>query len=250
MREATPLVQDYSLPVSRPPHQSIAMKIVTLLLAAAFAAPAYASLGARDIDLDGSIDAYFDPLHHQTWLAQPTSVIGSAALYVLAYAEVASTFDGAWRLPLLLDTSVDAASCSADWTTPQVHCLRKGSSEVSRLASAYGNALPVVSWAGNYGRVSFADVSDVGLGAIVSGSQDEFWGDTHVVQAPFWFLADGDVGVPVQAIPEPKTYALVALGLLVIAWRRLTQRRPIGQPEGTAMQPLALPHGRNRPCAH
>jgi hypothetical protein len=190
------------------------------------------ALQARDIDRNGVTDAYFDPLHNQTWLAQASTVAGSAALYWQAYAEVASTYDAAWRLPLLLDTSVAAASCSVDWATPQVHCVRQGASEVSRLIAAWGDALPVVSWAGNSARVDFDGVPDVALGAILYGSQDMFWGDTYAAYAPFWFLADGDVGVPigdvaaarlaVQAIPEPQTYAMVGLGLLALAWRRYT----------------------------
>jgi hypothetical protein len=183
------------------------------------------ALQARDIDRDGVTDAYFDPLHNQTWLAQASPVAGAASLYWQAYAEVASTYDAAWRLPLLLDTSVPATSCSADWATPQVQCSRPGASEVSRLVAAWGDALPVVSWAGNSGSADFG-FAEVALGAILSGSQDVFWGDTYAAYAPFWFLADGDVGNPVaaarfaaQAIPEPQTYAMLALGLLVIAWR-------------------------------
>jgi hypothetical protein len=199
-----------------------------LLLVCSSAAVA---LQARDIDRDGVTDAYFDPLHNQTWLAQ-ASAAGSASLYWHAYAEAASRFDAAWRLPQLLDASVAAASCSVDWATPQVHCVRHGASEVSRLIASWGDALPVVSWAGNSARVDFDGVPDVALGAILYGSQDMFWGDTYAAYAPFWFLADGDVGVPVggvatarlavQAIPEPQTYAMVGLGLLALAWRRYT----------------------------
>jgi hypothetical protein len=90
---------------------------------------------------------------------------------------------------------------------------------------------------GSNGQYGFEGVFD--LVPVIDRTQGVvgLYGDVAIEASwPLWALADGDIGVKLQAspVPEPETYALIALGLLTLRlrhgqlrqWRGSSSERP------------------------
>ncbi len=193
-----------------------------LLAAGAVQAAGTGQLQARDIDGNGSVDAYFDTGLGVTWLAdanyfaqgQPDTgaypdvgMINMAGSGGQTFPPPPFGLDG-WRLPVAL-TVQDQAECTSEAVGLGLNCVIT-SSELSELnwgGAPFLNTHPD----GNYWLGSrFGDA----IGTFSNGhnsvtNESEMW-------MYAWFVRDGDIGAAVPAIPEPSTYALMVAGLIAL----------------------------------
>lgn len=187
------------------------MKANTLLaaaLVAAFSAHAQ-QLQPRDLDGDGTTDAYFDTAQAVTFLADANTF--AASLFGV---------DG-WRLPIVSTfacTDADGASvqpAASVWCAPT-------ESELSRLSTfaPFENLQPIY-WLG----------TDVPAGPFNGGNATFYsltagHGTTNERNGPAvrWAVHDGDVGgnvASIAVVPEPETWAMFALGILALLAHKL-----------------------------
>jgi len=205
---------------------------------------ANAQLLARDLNSDGSIDAFYDVQQDISWLADanyyvtqgnplsmgfhveepgglPILLPEGRVLHSLAREWVAGlNYFGitGWRLPSRYipagdsELGYDHPACDADG------CTIYGSfaSELSVLRSFMGGASgPFLNVLEGYymtdytfGHViQFVDMYGTTLGGV---SDDHSWVSGHV-----WAVHDGDVGT-ISPVPEPSTYALMLSGLWLV----------------------------------
>lgn len=194
-----------------------------------------AQLAARDINGDGSIDAFYDSVQNLTWLADATfaaTTLGvvndfrqPGEMTVQQSNAWASQLDiygvTDWRLPVSFVPDVQAL-CDAG-SGPA--CTGQGlrfDSELSRLYDQVGTASPFLNsnhlfWTGNYWTGAYSTQQRViyfSFGSGSTGSTDE----TGVPGGHAWAVRDGDVAV--SAVPEPSTYALMLAGLGAVGFIR------------------------------
>jgi hypothetical protein len=197
------------------------------------------TLFARDINGDGAVDAYYDSTRNVTWLADAKAIKGTA-------------FDDGSNIN---DGKVTYASAKSWLAALDVYGVTgwrfPGADLVTMYSTTLGNSSipgsPTTGWT-NTGP--FLNVPDFG----VSGW---YWrGDTPFQDNPFpapgeplksnilaadslgapiyivavtasynaWAVKSGDVPQAV-AIPEPTTWALILIGVGVLAWRQKQAKR-------------------------
>lgn len=219
-------------------HHAIAAALLSLVATAS-----QAQFQARDLNGDGSADAYYDPTHNLSWLADanlyatqggpiendpsaffPIPLPAGAVSMSTALSWVDQLVVGAvgdWRLPQRLIPEVFPGSDQC----PRVECaqIRGGfPSELGYLSgqiatdnpfgnvqnSFYLSATPGLDWLELRNPVT-------GL-AVNTNETARVWGY-------IWAVHDGDVG-QVAAVPEPSTYVLLAGGLIAMALRARSRR--------------------------
>lgn len=217
---------------------------------------AHAQLQARDIDQNGTVDAFYDAQQNISFLADAniyatlggalnTSPFGAwGTPTYLAPGElrlqnafnfldglVVAGLDG-WRMPQRLIPAGDptgtnhqcsATACNpgAFWAT-ELTTMLAGQSDLSIFANVQaGDYMSGVSFWQGTGYAQYVTLSNPTTG-------HEFVTDeTGLVWGYVWAVHDGDVGVPTHAtiaapVPEPETYALMltAIASLGVAQSR------------------------------
>jgi hypothetical protein len=178
--------------------------IACALLAAGTAIPAHAGLQARDLDLDGAVDAYYDTSTDTSWYAQ---IIESSQPGAEAWARALDVFGvTGWHLPRIVQTAPCTGTSWMDITCP-VELIDPLPPADFPFASQYWPNTSPVTWF--EGRAE----NTIAFGAICFGSA---WAsDQCGVVLPGIAMHAGDVA----AIPEPSTYLLLAVGLVAVAAR-------------------------------
>jgi hypothetical protein len=236
-------------------------KLGALVLVAMFSGANAQTLQARDINGDGTADAYYDSQQDLTWLADANFAATSGYWDSLDYSWYPAPLEAGrmsqgdsaawadqldvhgvtdWRLPLLLDTPTVNPSIGAPPGTPcsavSGWLCEVGENEMTVLFSQLGGAAsPFVNvqdfeyWTGSNFGLDDAWAAYAARGDRASGITDE-------VRVPVyaWAVRDGDVTL---AVPEPSTYALMLAGLALMC---AVARRRVGGPaaERGAAQPL------------
>lgn len=225
-------------------------RVALVFLAALFGCAHAQSLQPRDINSDGSIDAFYDAQQDLTWLADANRAASSGYWASLGYEPWleagrmtqadAQTWAGQldihgvtdWRLPLLLEPPTVNPTIGAPPGTPCSAvsgwlCVL-GDNEMTVLFSQLGGASsPFINvqdaeyWTGsNFGLdgawAAYADRSHR-----ASGVTDEL-----AIPAFAWAVRDGDV---ISAAPEPGTYALMLLGLAAVGCAARRRRGPAAE---------------------
>jgi hypothetical protein len=237
-------------PRSRPLRAAMpALLAVSAALAAgaAFADPVpgqgtwESTLSSRDINGDGTVDAWYDSTRNVTWLADARAVRGTS------FDDGINTSDG--RV-----TYASAASWLAGLDVYGVTGWRfAGDDLIAVYGTTLGNSsIPMSPTTGWTNTGPFLNVPDFGVSGWYwrGDTPAELDGnpglDTRILAAdglgaPFyivpvtatygvWAVVDGDV--PVAAIPEPQTWALMLAGLAGLGWRARSSIRihvpPVG----------------------
>lgn len=219
-----------------------------------------ATLQARDLDRDGVVDAYYDTTLNISWLAS-ANVAGpldfNSAVAWATGLDVAGVTG--WHLPTIhIDSCAEGygptfwnggGTCgynvqAATSDMASMNLVTLGNPSYSGFTDTYGNG-PGVS--GNLLENSgpFNNLEALGYWFSRDYSIDPYTGLPSASEAwrySFhagrqdsldksatlfaWAVHDGDVGQTVAAIPEPQTYALMLVGLAVLAplARRRRQR--------------------------
>lgn len=200
---------------------------------------ATAQLQQRDLNSDGTIDAYFDVAQNVTWLAdanyggttgalrsEPMLAPGNSRLRDALSWVAQLDFHGVtgWRLPQSFVPDL-AAQCGAG---NGMACIGRVTfdSELSRLYDQVGSASPFLNtlapgggyahWTGNTFQGGGPGQTFVQVFSFGSG-QRIVTDETNVPFGLAWAVHDGDVGT-VAAIPEPSTYALMLAGLAAVGF--------------------------------
>jgi hypothetical protein len=216
------------------------------------------TLQARDLDGNGSTDAYYDAASNLTWLADAniaatidpmgnyfvgTGLLSSAE----SWAASANVFGlTGWRLPKILDNFAPS-ECDYDPAHPGTSGIDifrtcdfmppAGVSELADLFLGLGNT-PFGGWTHtgpfinvqpntSYNFFTSGRYRGPALQPWVPGSAHYNFSDHQILQIEgyatyAWLVRDGDVTAPV---PEPETYALMLLGVgALVARRRLSSR--------------------------
>ncbi|MGY4827109.1 PEP-CTERM sorting domain-containing protein [Sphaerotilaceae bacterium SBD11-9] len=229
-------------------------KLLAALLALASGVASAQALQARDIDGNGSVDAYYDVAQNLTWLADANyyatlgnpvghNALGQAMLPgQMTYTAALSFVDSLnvygvddWRLParLLPHGGNDPIFCDATSCNPRM----SSPSELSFLAGILaGTSGPFSNvQAGQYmtladdGGSSYRPVME--LRNMYTNAR-QYTDELSIAYGFVWAVRSGDVGQvggSVAPVPEPSTYALSLAGLLLTAtWcrrKRHTLRR-------------------------
>lgn len=218
------------------------------------------TLQARDLDGDGTADAYYDTSLNISWLAN-ANVIGlvdfSAASAWADSLDVAGITG--WHLPTLhIDT------CGADglgatfWngggicgynvqadTSDMAHMYMTtlANPSTSGFVDTYGNgpglSAPLLENSGPFSNLQsygywfsqdyavnpwtgVADTGEAWRYSFYAGRQDNL-ANSELLHA--WAVHDGDVGQLAAPVPEPETYALMLAGLAMMAPLARRRRR-------------------------
>lgn len=221
------------------------------------------TLQARDIDGDGTTDAYYDTALNISWLAN-ANVIG------LANFDTARTWANGldvagvtgWHLPTInIDTCGTGGLGATFWNGGGI-CGYNVQADTSDMAHMYMTTLANPSYSGftdSYGNGPglsapllentgpFSNLQAYGywfsLDHAVSPwtgeiSTDEAWRYSFYAgrqdnlanseQLFAWAVHDGDVGQITAAVPEPETYALMLAGLaMMVPLARRRRRDPL-----------------------
>lgn len=220
------------------------------------------TLQARDLDNDGTVDAYFDTTRNISWLAN-ANVIGqvdfdSAATWAngLNVAGVSG-----WHLPTI---SIDSCGTNGFGPTfwngggicgynPQantsdmanMYLTTLGNPSYSGFTDGYGNgpglSAPLLENSGPFSNLvaygywfsldyavdpwtGVANTDEAWRFSFYAGRQDNL-AQSEGLYA--WAVHDGDVGV-IAAVPEPETYALMLAGLaMMVPLARRRRRDPL-----------------------
>jgi hypothetical protein len=194
------------------------------------------TLQTRDLDGNGSTDAYYDTDLNITWLADSNVFRGSWDAAKTWTDNLVVGEYGDWRLPTLVD--VGSVSCSP---LNQVGCSQAESASTSELAHLYYVTLGNKSYvdaAGNYdpsgGLRSAGPFTGIqpfsGYWAYAPNTASAWVfssSDGNQARLPehfefnAWAVRSGDVSV----VPEPATSATYALGLAGLAVVMVARRR-------------------------
>ena len=183
------------------------------------------TLQARDINGDGTADAYYDTLLNITWLANAMGTLGTPFDDALP-GNGESTWNAArswasslnvhgvtgWRLPRFL-TGNDASEVS------HMHCTTLGNFATQcnggPIPRNYVNSGPFLNLSSNviwldepYPELGPPPHAWAWYGDAVSGYHAA---EPTTADFTAWAVRNGDV--PIAAIPEPGTWALMLLGL-------------------------------------
>jgi len=209
-----------------------------LLACAAQAAPVSGqgdwetTLHARDIDGDGSVDAYYDSALNITWLADANAGAGSS------FDDGASTTDGdmSWASANAWAASLDVHGVTG-WRLPVMAPASTSESELSHMYCVnlgnFGPCNPLTSTPpGTWGFTNTGDftnlesewywtgtAADPGTAWVWAGDPISAYHSAEPVGSGnrAWAVRDGDV----PAVPEPSTCALMLGGAAALfAWSR------------------------------
>ena len=228
------------------------MKKFLLALSALLSGAAGAqALQSRDIDGNGSVDAYYDMAQNLTWLADanyyatlgnPAGVNGFGQTMLagqMTFTAALSFVDGLniggvddWRLPerFLPHGGGNPAFCDATSCYPRMSVP----SELSFLAGALGGTSgpfanlqngQYMTQADNGGSAAAAPVLEL---RNLYTNQYQYTDETRFAYGYVLAVRSGDVaqaGGTVTPVPEPSTYALTLAGLLLTAAWVQRQRR-------------------------
>jgi len=256
--------------------------VIVAICAAAVATDAWAagtpgqgtwetSLQPRDLDNNGSADAFYDTALGITWLRDANVDIPGAgrprakvrADVALAWADqlVVGGYDD-WRLPMMVDTGSPGCSFSeiggtdCGWNVQ----TKEGDKVYSEWAYLWyaelGNkAHPCVEGpcpAQNTGPFVNMQMNEYWFGTFHGVDPDIYWvfwtGSGYQVYCVKSCVAyvlpvhPGDIGVPV--VPEPSSYALLLTGMAALAWvgrRRSRSRRATTQDRNSPDRATARP---------
>lgn len=216
---------------------------------------ANAQLQARDIDGNGSIDAFYDVQQNISWLADANYYVTSGgaldqtwyswsspdpqyhaegqvrlttALSFVQNLMVAGL--GGWRLPERLVQQGDPTGTLYYCNAVACDTQRRWPDELSVMAASIDGAGPFLNVQdGNWGYLTFsegvnyAQVTNPFTGNIIGTDE------TSIVWGYVWAVHDGDVGngttAAVTPVPEPETYALMLAGLLAFGLRAAKKPR-------------------------
>ncbi len=218
------------------------------------------TLQARDLDSDGTVDAYFDTTLNISWLAN-ANVAG--ALDFNAARSWANGLDVAgvtgWHLPTININSCGADGLGASFWNGGGVCGYGVQTATSDMAHMYSTTLGNASYSGftdSYGNGPglsaqllentgpFSNLQAYGYWFSLDGAVDPWTGvndtseawrysfyagrqdnlaNTDLLYA--WAVHDGDVGQIAAPVPEPETYALMLAGLALIVPLARRRRR-------------------------
>lgn len=210
---------------------------------------------ARDLNGDGTVDAYYQVERNLTWLADAnyyatlglpadTAVGGSnypqgipMPAGVLRWSHANTFVDGLslggvsdWRLPTRLVP--EGSYSGSDWCPAQ--CVRETPNFGPEFQSEY-----------SFVQGALGLFSNVASGVYMTASPGWYWEElrnlsgggsytitdaTSLMAGNFMIVRTGDVGTAVTAVPEAGTYALMLCGLSVLALGRRRQRRSAQAP--------------------
>lgn len=223
-----------------------------------------AQLQARDIDGNGSVDAYYDVQQNISWLADANryATLGGplnqgywANAYDPAYLNPgelrlpnAFTFLAGlnvggvtgWRLPERLIPAGDPTGTNPRCGPAGTTCDGRWGWDTELTNMLAGNAGAINSFVnvmnGSYMAFSAHDAVNMDFVTLINPyapSTHSVTDETGLVWGYVWAVHDGDVGNgttsgPVTPVPEPETYALMlsALAAVGIAQRRTNARNP------------------------
>ena len=218
------------------------------------------TLQARDLDGNGTTDAYYDTTLNISWLAD-ANVIGQADFHTAsAWAnglDVAGVTG--WHLPSInINTCGTSGLGAAFWNGGGV-CGYNVQTATSDMAHLYSTTLGNVSYSGftdSYGNgpglsaqlldnsgpfsnlqaygywfsldnavdpwTGVANSNEAWRFSFYAGRQDNL---ANTDQLYAWAVHDGDVGQIAAPVPEPETYALMLAGLALIVPLARRRRR-------------------------
>lgn len=192
--------------------------LASLLLATC---SAHAALQARDINLDGVVDAYFDPSWNITYLAD-ANIAGTMGITdppgelgqmyygnAVSFGQSLDVFGViGWRLPV---TAISPECQYGLDTSNYAWCVGPApiESELSRLVGQ-------VHLFRNLRGMYFADAGPFPLFEDIGGTMQRFTNESNAFPFYAMYVRDGDV----TAIPEPSTYALMFGGLVALILQR------------------------------
>jgi PEP-CTERM motif len=218
------------------------------------------TLQARDLDGNGSVDAYYDTTLNISWLAN-ANVIGqvdfNAATSWATGLDVAGVTG--WRLPTININSCGTDGLGATFWNGGGVCGYDVQTATSDMAHMYATTLGNLSTSGftdSYGNGPglsaplldntgpFSNLQAYGYWFSLDGAVDPWTGVNNTGEAwrfsfyagrqdnlansdalYAWAVHEGDVGQITAAVPEPETYALMLAGLAMMAPLARRRRR-------------------------
>lgn len=218
------------------------------------------TLQARDLDNDGTVDAYYDTALDISWLAD-ADVIGQVDF--AAASAWANGLDVAgvtgWHLPTIHIDSCGAGGLGATFWNGGGICGYNVQADTSDMAHLYMTTLANPSYSGftdAYGNGPglsapllentgpFSNLQAYGYWFSLDYAVDPWTGEANTGEAwrysfyagrqdnldssaalHAWAVHDGDVGQIAAPVPEPETYALMLAGLAMMVPLARRRRR-------------------------